>query len=78
MNLQVSKTTALYIEALKEANTLYDKVLKAADEYSGNEGGDELLAQGFNEAYNAMTKEIYILLNKNINENVCTIGGNEI
>lgn len=78
MELKVSKETALFVEALKEANVLYDKVMSAAEAYSGNKELNNHFCKDFNVAFNQMTDEIYKMMKASIWENVNTVGSDTI
>lgn len=65
----VSKTTALYLDAIKANNDLLDAVTKAVKAHYM--GDLSVLDKGFNDAYDNLTAELYALLTRSINDNVC-------
>lgn len=69
---KVTEQTSLYLEAIQEAQNLYDKVANAITNHYGEEQLDKIIDE-FNEAYQRLQAELYQLLNDSIKENLATL-----
>lgn len=76
MDYKVSKTTALYIDALRESDKLYDAVVAAVKEHYA--GDLTVLDTGFNKAFDDLNAELYALLSRSIHDNLAFSDSEEI
>lgn len=76
MEYKVSEITALYLDAIKANDELLEAVLKAVKKHYM--GDISVLDKGFNTAYDNLSAELYALLTRSINDNVCFNDFNEI
>ena len=73
----ISKQTALFIEAMESAMELHEKTYKAAECF-GSANGTDALMEGFNKAYDELSRELDRLLAISVNERLNDLGCNEI
>lgn len=68
MDYKVTKTTSMYIDAIRECDKLYGMVIDAVKEhYSGDLS---VLEQGFTDTFDSMRVELFALLTRSINDNI--------
>lgn len=74
--IEVSKRTAYYIDAFKEASLFYDKVLTAY--YSGkdqlNQKENDDLGKSFEESFKSVIDTLNLMFDRHVIEGICYFG----